>query len=168
MKIFLQTIIIVFLFLFTQSCKKDKSTNNPTSSYFKIGTTIYPLANASYVVDTANGFSVILITSPGLIFNLSNNSATGSGNYIEFDIDAIDPILAPGTYYSPIGFDGFIGLNCSVTNNYIGNEYGQDYTQPGSLAISKSNSTYTVDFQFTLDAGQLVKGQFIGPITKSY
>jgi hypothetical protein len=168
MKIIKQTIILSLFLLFIQSCKKDDSSINPTTNYFKIGTNIYPLANASYAVDSANGFTALLITSPGLIYNLSNNNATGSGDYIEFDISLINPVLGSGTYYSPNGFEAFIGLNCSATNNYIGNEYDQDYTLPGTLTISKSNSTYTLNFQYTLGNGQLVTGQYIGPITKMF
>jgi hypothetical protein len=168
MKIIKQTIILSLFLLLIQSCKKDESNINPTTNYFKIGANIYTLANASYAVDSANGFTALLITSPGLIYNLSNNNATGSGDYIEFDIGIINPILATGTFNSPNGFEAFIGLNCSATNNYIGNEYDQDYNLPGSLIISKSNSTYTLNFQYTLSNGQSVIGQYIGPITKAF
>ena len=155
------TLLILISILFFQSCKKEEGSKSPVTNYFKIGNNTYSLANAAYEVDSINGFSVLILSSPGLTY-VPPSTLLGSGNYIEFDIDNISNPLSAGSYYSPIGFEAFIGLNSSASNP--GNEYSQNTTLPGTLTISKTNSTYSVSFQFTLATGQFVSGNYVGPI----
>lgn len=163
---FTKLILLLTLTTFFYSCQKSDIANNTAPNSFKINADEYTLANAFYDVDSANGFTALILVSPSLTYNPSIYDFSGTGNFIEFDISDITATLRAGNYYSPIGFYSSVGLNYSTSIPATTIEYEINDALPGTLNITKSNSTYTIQYQYTLTTGQLVKGQFVGPVQK--
>lgn len=162
---FTKLILLLTLTTFFYSCKKSDTSNNTVQNSFKINTDEYPLANAFYDVDSLDGYTSLILTSPSLTYNPSI-FLSGTGNFIEFDISDITATLRAGNYYNPIGFYSGITLNYSTSIPPTAIEYEINDALPGTLNITKSNSTYTIKYEYTLTTGQLVKGQFVGPVQK--
>jgi hypothetical protein len=163
---FTRLILLLTLTTFFYSCKKSDTSNNTVPNSFKINADEYTLANAFYALDSANEFTYLVLTSPSLSYNPSIFDFSGTGNFIAFDISDITATLRAGNYYNPIGFYSSIALNYSTSIPPTTIEYEINDALPGTLNITKSNSTYTIKYEYTLTTGQLVKGQFVGPVQK--
>jgi len=148
------------------SCKKSNPVNNIAQNSFKINNDEYALANAYYAVDSADGYTALVFVSPGLTYNPSTFNLSGNGNLIEFDISDISATLNSGNYYNPTGFWSGVALNYTSSTS-PGNEYEINTSLPGTLNITKSNSIYTIQYEYTLTTGQIVTGQFVGQALKA-
>ena len=158
----LLTVCLLFVFF---SCKKSEPVNNAAQNSFKINSDEYALAKAYYTVDSVDGYTALILVQRIYTYNPITFDFSGTGNYIEFDITDITATLNSGNYYNPVGFYSGIGLNYSSASP--GNEYEINDLLPGTLNITKSNSIYTIQYEYTLTTGQLVTGQFVGPAQKA-
>ena len=155
---------IIFSLLFV-SCKKEDTVSTIDQNFFKIDTEKYELSKAYYDVFPVDGYTGLIIISPGLTFNRSLFDFSGKGNFIEFDISDISSTLKTGNYVNPAGFFAGIALNYSI-NSSATIEYEIKNTPPGKLNITKLDSTYNIQFEFTLANGKLVTGQYKGKVEK--
>ena len=161
--------LAIALILFS-SCSNDGDGGGGegTGSFTYDGTT-YTITNG-YIDDWSilgePDFDITLATA-----GLDAWEWTGTGDYVYLDLVAPSSIGQAGTYdWAATGgfelFDCGIGLNwvaSSDTGTWINGDFGlasgADY-----VTISKSGSTYTIDFSITLDDGKVVTGNYTGTL----
>ena len=137
-------------------------TNTSPQNYFKIQSVNYNLSGAYYIVDSADGYTALVFTTPGLTHYGESLSFSGQGNMIGFDISDVSPTLIAGNYFNPEGF--YSGITLNYQENISGTDYEIDQNIPGSLNIVKNGAVYNVQFQYSLTNGQEVVGQYVGSI----
>jgi hypothetical protein len=158
-------ILLLFVALFVVSCTKKDSEVTLSQNYFKINTDRYDLDKAYYTIDSINKFTQIVIVSSGLTFDANLQDFKGSGNVITFDFGDISSVLKAGSYYTPRGFYSGVVLNYNYSTQ-SGIDYEMKETLPGKLLITNTNSNYNIQFEFTLEGGQVVTGQYTGTVKK--
>jgi hypothetical protein len=158
-------ILLIFVALFVVSCTKKDSEVTLSQNYFKINSDRYDLDKAYYTIDSINKFTEIAIVSNGLTYDASIQEFKGKGNAIYFDFGDLSSVLKAGSYYTPRGFFGGITLDYSYNLQSV-TEYEMKETLPGKLLITNTNSNYNIQFEFTLEGGQVVTGQYTGTVKK--
>lgn len=158
-------ILLIFVSLFVVSCTKKESDVALSQNYFKINSDRYDLDKAYYTIDSINKFTQIAIVSSGLTYDPNIQEFKGKGNAITFDLGDLSSVLKAGSYYTPRGFFGGIILDYDYTLQ-SGIDYEMKITLPGKLLITNTNSNYNIQFEFTLEGGQVVTGQYTGTVKK--
>lgn len=158
-------ILLFFLSSILFSCTKKESESTSSQSYFKIGADKYDLSKAYYTIDSINRFTRIAIVSSGITYDANLVDFKGTGNLIVFDFSDISSVVKAASYYTPTGFYSVIGLNYNFTTQ-TGNGYEIKNTLPGKLLITNTSTNYNIQFEYTLEGGQVVTGQYIGTLKK--
>lgn len=171
-KLFFLSMVLFVLF---NSCSKSSSNNtagngssSTASGYVKINNDIYYLNKACYYVNILDEYTSISIASPELTINNLNDWFVGkNGTLLTLDISDLSSTLKPTSYYTP-EFDACItiGYTATSTSNITGIDYDVDKSKPGSFKISKSGSTYTIQFDYTLIGGNKISGVYTGSVVK--
>lgn len=176
--------ILLFLFLsgiFFIACNKDDDDNGTKNSVSFDGET-YELSTGFIEEygqndDNSADFDIIFASS-GIVYDEKEDEYTGTGEAIYLDLNSPSLTeLAAGTYtYDGLYYSDpdatrqpntfvdaglFIGFNIETEN---GATYWSDENSTGTVKISKSGSTYTIEFTFTVDGGKEVRGYFEGPL----
>lgn len=157
--------LLVFVCLFAISCTKKDSDVNNSQNYFKVNAKKYVVDKAYYTIDSFSKYTEIAIVSSGITYDANLLEFKGTGNAITFEIEDITSVLKSGTYSTPDGFWSAVGLNYNSLTQFV-NLYEIKETVPGKLTITKNNSNYNIQFEFTLESGEIVTGQYIGTVKK--
>jgi hypothetical protein len=163
--------LVIMLGIVTISCNKDDEEPNPVkSNTFTIDGTEYSLSagfTEEYGGDATTGYNFDLIVhSSGL--TATADGVTGQGEALYFELWSTSSTgLAAGTYTAAISEvpntftigEAYINLNAST---FSSDEYYE--VTAGSVSISISGSTYTINFDLTLEGGKKLTGNYTGTL----
>ena len=151
------------------SCSNGGGGGGEGTGSFTYDGTSYTITNG-YIDDWgASGyadFDIILATA-----GLDSWEWTGTGDFIWFDLVAPSSVGEAGTYVwdllaTHVLWDCGIGLNWDAASD-IGTWINGDWSLASGadyVTITKSGSTYTIEFSITLDGGEVVTGNYTGTL----
>ena len=135
------------------------------SGSFTYDSTTYSLTNAS-IDDYQDGYFELYIASSGI----DAYEWTGIGDIISFYLESPTGAIAAGTYALP-PTDGYVFWGCDMGINFDTATLTGTlvrYATSGSITLSISGSTYTVDFNLTMDDANTVTGSYTGTVSIWY
>ena len=164
--------LVIMLGIVTISCKKDEEpTPGAKTNTFSIDGTEYSLSDGfteEYGGDATTGYNFDLIVhSSGL--TSSANGVTGTGEALYFELwSTSDTGLANGTYSASLNAEPntftigevYINLNASTFDADESYEVSS-----GTVTISVSGSTYTINFDLTLTGNKKLTGNYTGTLS---
>lgn len=167
--------ILILLLLSFSACDKKDDEPEPESFFVFNGNSFTIESGELAYLGIASEFPLsykfnLRFKDDGLVFNSQTNtySGTGAGLFFELystnenDLDegiySYDPFetKAPGTFYMGYVFDGFNPDEGSINLEII---YG------GTVTLSKTSNTYTIEFDCFISGGDPVTGEYISTLT---